>query len=150
MPAPGPRQKPWTPHSRANRGRGGAAPARVTLPQAGCSLPAPDMPAGRQWGDHERAMWAELWASGQATQWSDGDIYTVAMYVRVVCDALTGRVTAGLAQEARHYANSLGLSPEGMKSLGWEMEHVDMVTGVLPDAPASVSPIDERRARLTA
>lgn len=151
MVAPGPRQKPWTPHSRANRGKGGTAPTLVTLPQAGCLLPAPDLPAGRPWTEPERAMWAELWASGQATQWTEAYVPIVALYVRVVCDAFAGRVTAGLAQEARHLADHLGLSPAGMKSLGWVMEYVDTITGELPDeSPASVSSIDARRARLTA
>ncbi|OKJ42811.1 hypothetical protein AMK22_07610 [Streptomyces sp. CB01580] len=93
-------------------------------------------------------MWDELWQSPQATQYDDSFVPIVALYVRVVCDAFSGRVTAGLAQEARHLADHLGLSPAGMKSLGWRMEEVDARTGEIHDAP--VADIAARRARITA
>jgi hypothetical protein len=118
------------------------------LPLAGCGDPIPDMPAGRAWTEPERTMWTELWESPQATQYDDSYVPIVALYVRVVCDAITGRVTAGLAQEARHLADHLGLSPAGLKTLGWQMEQVDARTGEVHDAP--VANIDARRARLTA
>ncbi|RSR99566.1 hypothetical protein EF913_23110 [Streptomyces sp. WAC04189] len=94
-------------------------------------------------------MWAGLWESPQATQWYDAYVPIVATYVQIVCQSLSGRATAGLAQEARHLADHLGLSPAGMRTLGWQMEQVDAHTAELHALPAPTSDIDERRARLT-
>jgi hypothetical protein len=107
------------------------------------------MPSGRTWSEAEAAMWEELWASPQATQWHDAYVPLVALYVQVVCQSLSGRATAGLAQEARHLADHLGLSPAGLRTLGWQMEPVDVSTGELHVLPTPASDIDERRARLT-
>ncbi|MGY4928281.1 hypothetical protein [Streptomyces sp. 900105755] len=67
--------------------------------------------------------------SPQATQWFDAYVPLVAMYVQIVCQSLACKATAGLAQEARHLAEQLGLSPAGMRTLGWQMETVDTTTG---------------------
>ncbi|MET7369220.1 hypothetical protein ABZS61_25855 [Streptomyces sp. NPDC005566] len=84
-------------------------------------------------------MWAELWASGQATMWDDSFVTIVAMYVRITCDAFTGSVTAGLAAEARYLADHLGLSPAGLKTLGWELEREGAGMGELHTMPAAQS-----------
>ncbi|MEV6055008.1 hypothetical protein [Streptomyces sp. NPDC052107] len=84
-------------------------------------------------------MWNELWVSPQATQWHDAYVPLVAMYVQIVCQSLAGRATAGLAQEARHLAEQLGLSPAGMRTLGWQMEAVDTSTGELHALPGGAA-----------
>ncbi|MFI9562408.1 hypothetical protein [Streptomyces rishiriensis] len=84
-------------------------------------------------------MWAELWASPQATQWFDAYVPIVAMYVQIVCQSLRGSATAGLAQEARHLADHLGLSPSGMRSQGWVMEAVNTHTGELHALPGGAA-----------
>lgn len=152
MVAPGPRRDLSNPGSREYRGKGARrATGPVVLPLAGCDLPVPDMPSGREWTEHERAMWAELWESGQATQWNDSFVPIVAMYVRITCDAFSGRVTSGLAAEARYYADHLGLSPAGLKTLGWEFERESDGMGELHTVPTAHSlDIDARRTRLTA
>lgn len=94
-------------------------------------------------------MWANLWESPQATQWYDAYVPIVATYVQLVCQSLSGKATAGLAQEARHLADHLGLSPAGMRTLGWQMEQVDAHAAELHALPTPASDIDERRARLT-
>ncbi len=140
MVAPGPRQRPETKYSRAHR-EGGKQPRAglVVLPLSGCDLPVPDLPAGRVWSDAERTMWAELWASPQATQWHDAYVPLVAMYVQIVCQSLAGKATAGLAQEARHLAEQLGLSPAGLRALGWRMEQVDTESGELYALPGGTT-----------
>ncbi|WP_030660557.1 hypothetical protein [Streptomyces cellulosae] len=84
-------------------------------------------------------MWEELWASPQATQWFDAYVPLVAMYVQIVCQSLSGKATAGLAQEARHLADHLGLSPAGMRTLGWQMEPVNVATGELRALPGGAA-----------
>lgn len=140
MVAPGPRRDLSSPGSRECRGKGARrATGPVVLPLAGCDLPTPDMPSGRDWTQPERDMWAELWASGQATMWDDSFVTIVAMYVRITCDAFTGSVTAGLAAEARYLADHLGLSPAGLKTLGWELEREGAGMGELHTMPAAQS-----------
>ncbi|WP_256918848.1 hypothetical protein [Streptomyces hilarionis] len=97
------------------------------------------MPAGRAWNEAERAMWDELWASPQATQWHDAYVPLVSMYVQIVCQSLRGNATAGLAQEARHLAEQLGLSPAGLRTLGWQMEPVNISTGELHALPGGAA-----------
>ncbi|MGW1260089.1 phage terminase small subunit [Streptomyces sp. NPDC002513] len=136
MVAPGPRRDPTRPYSRTHRDdRKPPRAGIVVLPLSGCDLPVPDLPPGRSWSEAERTMWGELWASPQATQWHDAYVPLVAMYVQIVCQSLAGRATAGLAQEARHLAEQLGLSPAGLRTLGWQMEAVDTGTGELHALP---------------
>lgn len=140
MVTPGPRRDPTRPYSRTHREGGKQSRVGlVVLPLSGCDLPVPDMPTGRAWGEAEATMWADLWESPQATQWHDAYVPIVALYVQVVCQSLSGRATAGLAQEARHLADHLGLSPAGMRTLGWQMEEVDTRTGELHALPGGAA-----------
>lgn len=116
MPAP---RNPSKPYSRAHRGQGRAA--LVSLPAQGCTLPVPDMPAGREWTDADRARWEELWQSPQATQWDDTARGTVALLIVYEAAILAGEASAWQAQEARHAGEALGLTPRAMAQLGWRI-----------------------------
>ncbi|MFE2019980.1 hypothetical protein ACFW9O_18285 [Streptomyces sp. NPDC059499] len=60
-------------------------------------------------------------------------------------------MTAGLAAEARYLADHLGLSPAGLKTLGWELEREGTGMGELHTVPTSHSlDITERRSRMSA
>ncbi|WP_328896405.1 hypothetical protein [Streptomyces sp. NBC_00236] len=109
------------------------------LPLDGCDLPAPDMPSGRDWTEPEKATWTELWASAQATMWDDSFVLMVATYVRITHDIFSGQCRAGLAAEARYYADHLGLSPAGLKTLGWELERAGTGMGELHAVPTTQS-----------
>lgn len=116
MPAP---RNAGKPRSRAHRGTVGSRQALVDLPAAGCALPVPDLPAGRaEWTDHERARWVELWQSPQATQWDETARGTVAVLVIYESALLAGEASAWMAQEHRHAAESLGLTPRALGQLG--------------------------------
>lgn len=137
---PGPRPNPNAPYSRARRGEPKARhTGPVVLPLSGSDLPAPDLPSGRAWSAHEQAMWADLWSSPQSTQWDDAYVPLVALYVQITCQSFAGRATAGLAAEARYLSEHLGLSPAGMRSLGWELEQVDESTGELYALPGAAA-----------
>lgn len=118
MPAPRNAAKP---RSRAHRGSVGAVRALVELPAAGCDLPVPDMPAVREWTEHERDRWAELWGSPQATQWDESARGTVAALVIYESAIMAGSAAAWQAQEARYAAESLGLTPRALGQLGWRI-----------------------------
>lgn len=112
------------PNSRAHRRPPSAATARaalVDLPAQGCDLPVPDMPPGREWSEHDRARWEELWQSPQAVMWDDTCRGTVALLVVYEREILAGSAAAWMAQEARYAAESLGLTPKAMANLGWRI-----------------------------
>jgi hypothetical protein len=84
----------------------------------------------------ERALWAELWKTPQATQWEklrwDRE---VAQYVRWKCRGEAGDLDA--AKEARQLADRLGLNPLAMLRLRWEVEAVAAPAAAAPKATGS-------------
>lgn len=120
MPAP---RNATKPHSRAHRRPPSAAAraALVDLPASGCDLPVPDLPPGRTWTDDDRARWAELWQSPQATMWDDTVRGTVAVLIVYEAAILAGSASAWQAQEARYASDALGLTPRSMAALGWRI-----------------------------
>ena len=108
------------PNSRAHR-RPQQRAALVDLPAAGCDLPVPDLPPGREWTEAEQARWDELWHSPQAVMWDDSAIGTVAVLITYEQAILTGRASAWQAQEARYATEALGLTPKAMAALGWRI-----------------------------
>lgn len=127
----GPMRNPGKPYSRH---RSGGGTGGLLMLQATCDLPVPDLPPGREWSQPEVQMWEELWTGPQANQWDDSFIPVVAMFVTHCSNILGGRASAWMAQEARHLSDRLGLTPQGMVALGWELppQH---------QAPASVTPL---------
>ncbi|GAB3718752.1 phage terminase small subunit [Nocardiopsis nanhaiensis] len=111
------------PHSRAHRRpvSAGARAALVDLPAAGCELPVPPLPPGREWSVAEAGRWEELWQSPQATQWDDTVRGTVAVLIVYESAILAGEASAWMAQEARHAGEALGLTPKAMAALGWRI-----------------------------
>ena len=109
------------PNSRAHR-RPSQRAALVLLPAEGCTLPVPDLPAGREWSEVERDRWEQLWTSPQATQWDETASGTVALLVTYETLLLAGQGSAWTAAEARHCGDALGLTPRAMAALGWAVE----------------------------
>lgn len=116
-------RNPAAPHSRygANRGSMGARNPILDLPATGCTLPVPDMPAGREWTDHERARWTELWESPQANAWDESCRGTVAAVVIYESQVFAGTASAWTAMELRHASEALGLTPRALAQLGWRI-----------------------------
>lgn len=131
LPNPGKDRSRYT-AARASEHRRGHS-GLLTLP-ATCDLPVPGLPPGREWSHPEREMWEELWTGPQANQWDDSFIPVVAMFVTHCSNILGGRASAWMAQEARHLSDRLGLTPQGMVALGWELPPQQ-------HAPASVVPL---------
>ncbi len=99
----------------------GSRQALVELPATGCDLPIPSLPTGPEWTRAQRARWKELWQSPQACQWDETARGTVASLVIYESAILAGNATAWQAQEARYAAESLGLTPRSLASLGWRI-----------------------------
>lgn len=116
-----PKRNASKPHSRAHRGGTGPKSAFIALPAAGCDLPTPDLPDGREWTPHETARWSELWSSPQASQWDETARGTVAMLVIYESAILAGTASAWMAQEARYAGEALGLTPRALVALGWKI-----------------------------
>lgn len=119
MPAPRNVAKPRSRHRRVPSKA--AAAGLLDLPAAGCSDPVPDLPPGREWSDAERARWDQLWTSPQATAWDESAIGTAAALVVYEGAVFRGEASAWMAQEARHAAEALGLTPRSMAFLGWRI-----------------------------
>lgn len=113
-----PKRNPQKPHSRVHRGTVGSRLALIDLPAAGCDLPVPALPGRREWTVDEQDRWRELWQSPQATQWDETARGTVAVLVAYEGAILSGSASAWQAQEYRHSAESLGLTPRALVSLG--------------------------------
>lgn len=112
------------PNSRAHRRpSSGAQEALVELPAAGCALPVPEIPKGRDWSSAERARWRELWRSPQASQWDDSARGTVAVLVTYESQIFAGTASAWMAAEARHAGEALGLTPKALAHLGWRLSN---------------------------
>lgn len=124
---PGP---PSNPHKPRSRGR--TTKVIVTLPAEGCDLEPPPLPRGRRWTSIDREWWEDLWKSPQAVMWDDSAATLVAAYIIHQRHVMSGNAGAWQAQEARHLADRLGLTPQGMASLGWRIaeptEVADVVT----------------------
>jgi hypothetical protein len=106
------------PFSRAHRGKR----TLTVLPAAGCTLAVPKMPRGREWTAEERALWHELWRLPQATMWDDSYAASISMYIASVSAVLAGTAAGWQAAEARQLGDRLGLTPEGLRALGWIIE----------------------------
>ncbi|MEV6696237.1 hypothetical protein AB0M68_03615 [Streptomyces sp. NPDC051453] len=96
-------------------GRKGAAPS-WPLP----GLPPDDEGLFAILEAREADLWDELWATPQAVAWERLRwLRTVARYVRFEVRAETGDLKAGA--EARLLEDRLGLSPQAMLRLRWEV-----------------------------
>ncbi|MFF4792310.1 hypothetical protein ACFY2M_21620 [Streptomyces sp. NPDC001276] len=132
---PGPMPNPAKDRSRytASRAseRAGGIRRLVVLPPV-CTDPVPDLPPGRDWSDAERQTWEELWTGPQANEWDDSFIPVVAMFVCHCSNILGGQASAWMAQEARHLSDRLGLTPQGMAALGWQLAPSTAAAPVVP------------------
>lgn len=115
----GPKRDPSKPNSRAHRdGKGGL----VKLPAAGCDLPVPNLPRGRDWSEQEQETWETIWTSPMAVMYDDTYIPAVAAYVAHATSIYGGKSSAWEAAEFRHLGDKLGLTPAGLMGLGWVID----------------------------
>ena len=84
----------------------------------------------------EVALWTELWAKPQASQWAElGLKYEVAAYVRAYLESNAADAPAALKTAALRMSAEIGLSLPGMHSLRWKF------------APSVVEPAQTAPAR---
>jgi hypothetical protein len=118
----------------------------TTLPAEGRADPAPEWPLleadGREW-----ELWADLWSKPQALMWERmGQLYEVAMCVRMLARAEQPRSSIELQKVVRQYFDSLGLSTQGMLRNRWKLSAGAQTEAVKSEAaPARRS----ARSRLT-
>lgn len=94
----------------------------VLLPSAGRDGPIPACPYE---GLNESAMewWEAAWRTPQSTAWDDGTIYTVAQraFLEQQITSSPPEAVPSLIAQASRLDDALGLTPKGMKALGWEI-----------------------------
>lgn len=85
----------------------------------------PDDAASAQWNERERDMWNELWRYPQGYAWSRPQYkylqHMVALYVRqyVLCESSDAK--AADRTTLCRYADSIGLTPQGLRLNGWHI-----------------------------
>lgn len=132
----GPLPKPAHERRRVN-----APLANTTkLPAGGSTLPPPDWPLPGEPSPDAVALWAELWATPPAVAWRAlGWTRTVARYVLLLLhterDLVAGRPSAPLWTEIRQIEDRLGLNPQAMVRLRWEIDGVTVATDHGPPTP---------------
>lgn len=114
MPGPAPKDP-------ANRRRRNAAVGKTLLPAGGRQGDAPVWPIANR---SEPDVWAELWATPQATAWeAQGWTRVVARYALLVesTEDAENPASAAILAEVRQMEDRLGLNPKAMRSLLWEV-----------------------------
>jgi hypothetical protein len=111
------------------RSRPADAATWTALPSEGRPGDPPEWPLlepdGREW-----ELWADFWSRPQALMWERmGQLYEVAMCVRMLARAEQPKSSIELQKVVRQYFDSLGLSTQGMLRNRWK----------LTDAPAGES-----------
>ena len=100
-----------------NKGRSGI----TTLPPNGYAGPFPTWPDNDEPTPQERQLWDELWRTPQAAKWVDsGYDRVLARYVRLYFRADEEAKGTWLS-ELRQIEDRLGLSPLGLRRLGWQI-----------------------------
>lgn len=103
------------------RNRPSDAATWTTLPAEGRQGDPPEWPLlepdGREW-----ELWADLWKKPQAIMWERlGQLYEVAMCVRMLARAEQPKSSIELQKVVRQYLDSLGLSTQGMLRNRWRI-----------------------------
>ncbi|MEU8151772.1 hypothetical protein [Nonomuraea sp. NPDC048901] len=103
------------------RSRPADAATWTALPSGGRAGDPPEWPLlepdGREW-----ELWADFWARPQALMWERmGQLYEVAMCVRMLARAEQPKSSIELQKVVRQYFDSLGLSTQGMLRNRWKL-----------------------------
>ncbi len=102
-------------------------PTWTSLPLAGREEEPPEWPLTTQ-DERELELWADLWSKPQAIMWERlGQLYEVAMCVRMLARAEAPRSSVELQKVLRQYFDSLGLTTQGMLRNRWRIEQPDVV-----------------------
>lgn len=122
------------------RSRPGDAATWIMLPAQGRPGDPPEWPLiepdGREW-----ELWADFWARPQALMWERmGQIYEVAMCVRMLARAEQPGSSIELQKVVRQYFDSLGLSTQGMLRNRWKL------TDAAPAEPEKAAKAPVRRS----
>lgn len=85
-------------------------------------IPAPKPPAGTSFDVDERKTWRDLWKGPTGAIWDESFIPAVATYVLLSHKLYRAEGTAWVASTQQALGDSLGLSPKGLKNLGFTIE----------------------------
>ena len=108
---PGPDPKP----NRVRRNTPVKEQVRAVLPREGRSGRPPKMPPWAPTDDWLEEQWRKWWTSPQATQWDS------TLHTPILGRLLLLYVEAPMSSEARQIEHQMGLTPKGMKDLGWRL-----------------------------
>lgn len=136
---------PPNPTSKRSDSRGLDDVARL-LPASGFTKKAPawPFPSG---STREKALWRKLWKYPQAIAWADEEWrwLTIANYVRWQVKSEAKDATPSVMTQVNRLADSIGLSPAGLRENRWEIIDDSRGQEDLDAAPTTAPP--QRRMR---
>jgi hypothetical protein len=122
------------PKPAGERRRRNATVPMTALPVDGRKGRTPDWPLEGRPSRRESVVWRQQWRKPQAVAWERAAAFhDVAMYVRFLVRGEAGDLDA--AREARQWSDRLGLNPQAMLRLRWEVS-ADEVAQVRSSRPA--------------
>lgn len=107
-----------------------------TLPKAGRTDPAPELPDG-DWLPATVVWWREIWASPMATAWVDADRAGLERLAALKDDWDRGGVPVSMLTAIQKLEDRFGLSPEARKRLLWQIETDAPAKAERPSRPAA-------------
>ena len=114
--------------------------AKVLLPIDGYDGPFPDWPLDEA-SEMELYRWERLWRTPQAAQWVRMHIdFMIARYIRtaLLAEQLESKMSVALSNvhgEARQLEDRLGLNPQALKRLEWEVVADELEDRREPEKP---------------
>lgn len=123
----------------------------VELPSTGRKGKPPVLPKWRLWDARTEKWWADLWRKPQALMWEQ-DGSTLTTLACLVDDLVVGKADAAkVSAEMRQHEDRHGLNPRAMLQLRWRIVEAAAEPAKArkrASKPATVTPLDERRARV--
>lgn len=107
-----------------------------------------DEDATERYREIETAIWADIWRTPQGAAWAQASWRwpIIAEYCRLKA-VVEGEPdsNASLVAQLHRYRDQIGLTPDGLKANGWQIQPSPVARSEA--APANVVPIPERRMR---
>lgn len=126
------------PKPAGQRRRTNATFAMTALPAEGRKGPTPAWPLAGRPRARESVVWRQVWRKPQAVAWErSAAFHDVALYVRLLVRGEGGDIEA--LREARQWSDRLGLNPQAMLRLRWEVRADEVAAAASARAASQVA-----------
>lgn len=142
----GPKPDPNSKRSERRAKQGTGSEITKILPREGFNGTAPKWPMPKCL-PRERALWKKLWTYPQAAAWIDEPWrwLTIAHYIHWLVKSEAPEAPASILTQVLRLADSIGLTPAGLKENGWVIDSIETRGDEAKDA---VAPAEKPSRRL--